>query len=55
MLTLAPFPTCCICDQPVQLETSKADEHGQAVHGECYFLRVSSKPRDSKGLPTITS
>jgi hypothetical protein len=52
MLDRAPFLTCRICDQPVQLETTKVDEHGKAVHEECYFLRVSSKPHDSKGPPT---
>jgi len=31
---------CSICDNPVRLETSKADEFGKAVHEECYVLKV---------------
>jgi hypothetical protein len=33
-----PSPTlmCSICGKVVDLETSKADEHGSAVHGQCY-------------------
>jgi two-component sensor histidine kinase len=34
------LPDCCICNSPVPLETSKTDEHGQAVHEECYVLKV---------------
>jgi hypothetical protein len=35
-----PLPTCPICGQAVALETSKTDEHGHAVHEECYLLRL---------------
>jgi len=35
-----PLPACAICNEPVQLETSKTDENGRAVHGECYVLKV---------------
>jgi anti-sigma regulatory factor (Ser/Thr protein kinase) len=34
------LPGCCICNSPVPLETSKTDENGQAVHEECYVLKV---------------
>ena len=34
------LPACAICNKPVQLETSKTDENGRAVHGECYVLKV---------------
>jgi hypothetical protein len=27
---------CCICARSVPLEASKTDEHGRAVHEECY-------------------
>lgn len=37
------LPICCICDDPVLLERSKTDEYGQAVHEECYVLKVCSK------------
>jgi hypothetical protein len=32
--------TCVLCGRPVLLEIAKADEHGQAVHQECYELRL---------------
>jgi anti-sigma regulatory factor (Ser/Thr protein kinase) len=35
-----PLPACCICNSPVSLETSKTDEYGQALHEECYVLKV---------------
>ncbi len=39
------LPNCCICDDPVLLETSNTDEYGQAVHEECYVLKVCSKAK----------
>ena len=33
---------CCICSGPIPLETSKADERGQAVHEECYVRKIIS-------------
>ncbi len=36
-------PNCALCERPVQLETSKADEFGRAVHEECYVLKISSR------------
>jgi anti-sigma regulatory factor (Ser/Thr protein kinase) len=37
------LPECCICNNPVPLETSKTDDYGQAVHEECYALKLCSK------------
>jgi anti-sigma regulatory factor (Ser/Thr protein kinase) len=34
------LPDCGICNNPVLLETTKTDENGQAVHEECYVLKV---------------
>jgi hypothetical protein len=34
-------PICGICNEPVKLETSKADELGRAIHEGCYLLKVS--------------
>jgi len=34
---------CFICKQPVNLEESKADERGQAVHENCYIWTVELK------------
>ena len=31
---------CYLCDKPVPLEASKTDENGQAVHEECYLLKI---------------
>jgi hypothetical protein len=50
-----PLPTiliCSICRTPVAIEASKTDEHGHAIHEDCYTLKVrlahASKPdRDS--------
>ena len=30
------LPTCPVCNERVELETSKTDEHGHAIHEECY-------------------
>jgi hypothetical protein len=32
-------PLCFICHNPVELEISKTDENGHAVHESCYLLR----------------
>jgi two-component sensor histidine kinase len=36
------LPGCCICKSPVLLESSKTDENGQAVHEDCYVLKVAA-------------
>jgi hypothetical protein len=33
-------PECVICRGSVELEKSKADEHGQAIHEECYVSKL---------------
>jgi len=33
-------PSCSVCNEPVQLEKSKTDERGLAVHEECYLRRI---------------
>jgi hypothetical protein len=48
MPKITPFPTCSLCNKPVSLETSKADEYGKAVHEGCYLLKVSAKK-----VPTV--
>jgi len=43
---------CCICAMPIRLETSKTDEHGHAVHEECYVCKMISKIQTSqRGSP----
>ena len=34
---------CSICGKPVELEVSKTDSHGEAVHEECYPARKLSE------------
>jgi hypothetical protein len=41
--------TCSICDQTVPLEIAKTEEHGLAVHEECYVLKLSMER--STGVP----
>jgi hypothetical protein len=36
-------PKCCICGDPVCLETCQTDEYGQALHEECYVLKLCLK------------
>src|SRR5437660_1338987 len=37
------FPLCSLCNEAVELETSKADEDGKAIHEECYVVKASGK------------
>ncbi len=39
-------PNCSVCERPVQLETSKADEFGKAIHEECHVLKVKQRTAD---------
>ena len=42
---------CSICWLPLQLESSKTDELGVAVHEECYLIKLRSEqtPVDISG------
>src|SRR5246127_1652429 len=48
------FHECWICGHEVSLEECKIDEHGQAVHEECYVvalaLRGTPKPDGKKSV-----
>jgi len=37
------LPQCAICKQSVNLNVSKADEYGRAVHEACYVSRLIQK------------
>lgn len=40
---------CTVCQEPVELETSMADDHGKAIHEKCYLGIVSkSRPHPKK-------
>jgi hypothetical protein len=34
---------CVICHKPVELETAKTDERGQAVHEDCYLVNLKQR------------
>ena len=36
-------PQCAICRESVELEESKADERGQAIHEDCYLSKLGGK------------
>jgi hypothetical protein len=36
---------CCICSEPVPLETCLTDACGKAVHEECYVRKTISRRR----------
>ena len=33
-------PLCPLCNKPLELETSKTDENGSAVHEHCYIQQA---------------
>jgi hypothetical protein len=37
------LPRCFVCGGSVQLEDSKTDEHGRAIHENCYVWTVVLK------------
>ena len=39
--TLEPTRMCWICGRSISLESCKVDEHGNAVHEECYAAKVA--------------
>jgi hypothetical protein len=44
------IPLCSRCKQPVDLETSKTDEYGQAIHEECCADTLKAQlPQTSDG------
>jgi hypothetical protein len=38
-----------MCGKPVSLETCKIDEHGNAVHEECYAERIKKNGELARG------
>ena len=37
------LPICSLCNEGIELETVKTDEHGKAIHDECYLLKMRLK------------
>lgn len=40
----APAPICFVCNQPVRLDHAKTDEDGNAIHEDCYLIKLGVKP-----------
>lgn len=45
------LPTCPVCNERVELETSKTDEDGQAIHEECYLRKLHLLPPNARPEP----
>lgn len=46
-------PICAICGKPVELEFAKTDEHGLAVHGDCYCANLTPDDASAMILPKL--
>jgi hypothetical protein len=39
------FPICSICQRPLGLDNARADERGDAIHEDCYLIKLGvAKP-----------
>ena len=47
-------PECVLCKESVNLEESKADEYGQAIHEDCYVSTLTRKRPVSVSLRSET-
>ena len=45
-----PAVICCICAEPISLETTRTDERGKAVHEHCYVSKTISKFRVTRAF-----
>jgi hypothetical protein len=41
--TKKKYQICSLCNEPVELETTKTDESGKPVHEECYVIALKKK------------
>ena len=37
-------PICFVCNQPVWLDNAKTNEDGNAIHEDCYLIKLGVKP-----------
>ena len=44
----SPSLVCPICHRAVAIEAAKVDEHGRAVHEECYLIALKLKHETSE-------
>jgi hypothetical protein len=49
--TSQPAIVCSICAGPIPLEASRTDEHGKAVHEECYVRETISRFNAARSVP----
>jgi hypothetical protein len=47
-----PAVICCICAEPISLETTRTDERGKAVHEHCYVRKTISRFRVTRTVIT---
>jgi hypothetical protein len=47
----APFITCRICKHPLTITTCTVDEHGNAVHVECYEKKLLIRSGETLIVP----
>jgi hypothetical protein len=40
---------CRICGKPIAVETSKTDGDGQAIHEDCYVLKIKLEQASEDG------
>jgi hypothetical protein len=48
-------PTCVLCNEPIELETSNTDESGKAIHEECYIRKVIRLKRPNQAIVQLPS
>jgi hypothetical protein len=50
-------PICSICQRPVSLDNAKTDEQGDAIHEDCYLIKlgVAKQPNSSQRVQCIPS
>ena len=54
LLPAAPTRFCSICGRMIQLPTFAIDDHGCAVHEDCYTRRAASKKANATVRATST-
>lgn len=46
-------PRCTICNQAVDLNESKADQDGHAVHEDCYVAALSAEKQSQAAVEIL--
>jgi hypothetical protein len=48
-------PLCSICHLPVPVSEAKTDEDGDAVHEDCYLIKLGVTTKPLRGLVKVPS